>query len=111
MALSESSSGLSVYAFWVTALGVYLLWNASTLIGALVGRGLGSPAAAGLDVAGPAAFAALLGPRLRAGRGPRVVAVVAAAAAAACVPVLPLGSPVLAGAGVAALVAVLAARR
>jgi predicted branched-subunit amino acid permease len=105
MALSESSSGLATYAFWVTGLAVYVLWNLSTLVGALVGRGLGSPAAAGLDAAGPAAFLALLGPRLRV-TSARVVALVSVAVALALVPVLPVGSPVLVGALVAALVAV-----
>lgn len=107
MALSESStsSGLATYAFWVTGLAVYVLWNLSTLVGALVGRGLGSPAAAGLDAAGPAAFLALLGPRLRVASA-RVVVLVSVAVALALVPVLPVGSPVLVGALVAALVAV-----
>ena len=51
--------------FGLTALSVYVLWNISTIVGALAGNALGSPAASGLDVAGPAAFTALLAPRLR----------------------------------------------
>jgi predicted branched-subunit amino acid permease len=105
MALSEAASGFATYAFWATGLAVYVLWNLSTLVGALVGRGLGSPAAAGLDAAGPAAFLALLGPRLRVASA-RVVAVVSMVVALALVPVLPVGSPILVGALVAALVAV-----
>ena len=64
MALSEAPSGNAARAFWSTALSVYVLWNVSTVIGALVGNALGSPATTGLDVAGPAAFVALLAPRL-----------------------------------------------
>jgi len=105
MALSETSSGLSAYAFWMTALSVYVLWNAATLIGALVGRGLGSLSTAGLDAAGPAAFVALLAPRVRV-VSMRVVALVGAGVALLCVPVLPAGSPILLGGGVAALLAV-----
>src|SRR5581483_11189154 len=54
MALAEAPRGFAPYAFWCTALSVYVLWNVSTLAGALVGRGLGSLAVAGLDAAGPA---------------------------------------------------------
>jgi 4-azaleucine resistance transporter AzlC len=105
MALAEAPNGLAAYAFWATALSVYVLWNLATLLGAVVGRGLGSLSAAGLDAAGPAAFVALLGPRLRVASS-RVVALVAAAIALLCVPVLPVGSPVLVGGIVAALLAV-----
>jgi predicted branched-subunit amino acid permease len=102
MALAEAESGHARPAFWATAASVYVLWNISTAIGAVAGGGLGSPAAAGLDAAAPAAFVALLGPRLRSAPM-RVVALVAAAVALACVPVLPVGTPVLVGGGVAAV--------
>jgi predicted branched-subunit amino acid permease len=105
MALAEAENGHAARAFWATALSVYVLWNLSTLVGALVGRGLGSPAAVGLDAAGPAAFAALLGSRLRSRRA-RMVALCAAAVALLCVPLLPVGTPVLVGGGAAALLAV-----
>lgn len=107
MALAEAESGHASRAFWSTALSVFVLWNLSTLVGALVGRGLGSPAAAGLDAAAPAAFAALLGPRLRAVASLRVVALCAVVVAVLCVPLLPVGTPVLVGGGVAALYVVL----
>ena len=68
MAVSESRSGHSGRAFWFTALSVYVLWNVSTVVGALVGNALGSPATTGLNVAGPAAFIALLAPRLTSAR-------------------------------------------
>jgi predicted branched-subunit amino acid permease len=96
MAVAEESTGLAGPAFWMTAGAVFVLWNAGTAIGALAGSGLGSPAAAGLDAAGPAAFVALLAPRL-ANAGSRTVAVVAALVAVLAVPVLPLGVPILAG--------------
>jgi predicted branched-subunit amino acid permease len=106
MALAEAESGHAARAFWATALSVYVLWNLSTFAGALVGRGLGSPAVAGLDAAAPAAFAALLGPRLRAAAPLRFVALSAAVVALLCVPLLPVGTPVLVGGGVAAVFAV-----
>ena len=66
---------LARVAFAATGLAVFLAWNASTLAGALAGRLVGDPAALGLDAVGPAAFLALLWPRLRAGdRRTRLVA-------------------------------------
>ena len=108
MAVSENDAELSRWAFWVTAASVYVFWNIATLAGALVGRGLGSPATIGLDAAGPAAFAALLRPRLT---HPRqlAVALTAAALAIATSSFLPIGLPVIVG-GLAAL-AVLLVRR
>lgn len=89
------------FGFWATGLSVYLLWNAATLLGALAGSALGDPRALGLDAAAPAAFLALLAPRMR-GRPAWTTAVVAAAVALAAVPLVPAGVPVL----VAALVPV-----
>jgi predicted branched-subunit amino acid permease len=96
MAVSEAPAGHAAQAFWLTALSVYVLWNVSTIIGALVGNALGSPATTGLDVAGPAAFIALLAPRLTTLRlrllslGSGVIALVA-------VPFVPVGAPILIG--------------
>ncbi|UCN13383.1 AzlC family ABC transporter permease [Cellulomonas iranensis] len=87
--------------FWWTGLGIYLLWNLFTLVGALAGDRLGDPRAYGLDAAAAAAFLALVWPRL-AGRTAQVVAVAAVVVALATTPVLPAGVPVL----LAALVAV-----
>jgi predicted branched-subunit amino acid permease len=92
----DESSGHSARAFWLTALSVYVLWNASTIAGALVGNAVGSPAATGLDVAGPAAFIALLGPRLTTVRM-RLVALGAGLIALVTVPVVPVGAPILIG--------------
>jgi predicted branched-subunit amino acid permease len=101
MAVSESRSGHAARAFWSTALSVYVLWNASTIAGALVGNALGSPATTGLNVAGPAAFIALLAPRLTTARM-RLVALGSGAIALVTVPVVPVGAPILIG-GLAAV--------
>jgi predicted branched-subunit amino acid permease len=96
MAVSEARTGHGARAFWSTALSVYVLWNVSTLAGALVGNALGSPAATGLDVAGPAAFIALLAPRLTTARM-RLVALGSGVIALVTVPVVPVGAPILIG--------------
>ena len=96
MAVSEAASGYSARAFWSTAVSVYVLWNTSTIIGALIGNALGSPATTGLDVAGPAAFIALLAPRLRTARM-RLVALGSGAIALVSVPIVPVGAPILIG--------------
>jgi predicted branched-subunit amino acid permease len=97
---------LARIGFWATALAVFTLWNAATLLGAVVGNALGDPRRYGLDAAAAAAFLALLWPRLST-RRTRLVAVTAVAVASALVPLLPPGAPVLA----AALVAVVAGWR
>ncbi len=99
MAVSRDDPRL---AFWATGIAVFVCWNTGTLLGALAGAALSDPRTLGLDAAAPAAFLALLGPRLRAARG---VAALAAAAALVSVPLVPAGMPVL----IAAAVAVLAA--
>ncbi len=87
--------------FWATGLSIFVLWNTGTLIGALAGTVIGDPRDLGLDAAVPAAFLALLAPRLQ-GRPMWLTALVAALVAVAVVPVVPAGVPVL----VAALVPV-----
>jgi 4-azaleucine resistance transporter AzlC len=96
MAVSEAPSGHSARAFWSTALSVYVLWNVSTIVGAVVGNALGSPATTGLDVAGPAAFIALLAPRLTTVRM-RLAALASGVIALVTVPVVPVGAPILIG--------------
>jgi predicted branched-subunit amino acid permease len=96
MAVSEAHAGYAARAFWSTALSVYVLWNVSTIAGALVGNALGSPATTGLDVAGPAAFVALLAPRLTTMRM-RLVALASGVIALVTVPVVPVGAPILIG--------------
>jgi 4-azaleucine resistance transporter AzlC len=96
MAVSEAPEGYAARAFWSTALSVYVLWNLSTIIGALVGNAFGSPATTGLDVAGPAAFIALLAPRLTT-TSMRLVALASGAIALITVPLVPVGAPILIG--------------
>lgn len=89
--------------FWVTGLAIWVGWNLSTLLGALLGDVLGDPRAYGLDAAAAAAFLALLWPRLR-GRQPLAVAAGAAIVAGLLTPWLMPGIPVIAAAGVAVAV-------
>jgi 4-azaleucine resistance transporter AzlC len=81
--------------FWATFCCLYLTWNFSTLAGAVGAGRVGSPQAFGLDVVGPAAFLALIWPRLRVGRTERAVAVAGAAIALGTTTVLPAGVPVI----------------
>lgn len=86
--------------FWAAGLSVFLLWNASTLIGALVGNALGDPARYGLDAAAPAALMALAAPRVRGSRA-WLTAALAVAVALALLPASAAGVPVLVAAGAA----------
>jgi len=87
--------------FWTAGLGIFILWNLLTALGAIVGDALGDPRQWGLDGAAVAAFLALLWPRLR-GRDPLALAVVCALATALTLPILPAGVPILVAAAVAA---------
>jgi len=91
--------------FWWTGAIIYVGWNLTTLIGALIGDLLGDVSRFGLDAAAAAAFLGLLWPRLTQLQ-PVVVAIAAAAVAAALIPVLPPGIPVLLAALVAVVVGV-----
>jgi predicted branched-subunit amino acid permease len=82
---------------------IYVGWNLTTLLGALIGDQLGDVSRYGLDAAAAAAFLGLLWPRLKQLQ-PTVVAVGAAVVAAVLMPVLPAGVPVLAAALVAVVV-------
>jgi predicted branched-subunit amino acid permease len=101
MSLGRGTAKANRLGFWATGISVYVLWNLGTLIGALGAQALANPRAVGLDAAAPAAFLALLAPRVRT-RSSVAVAAAAAAVAMATVPFLPVGGPVL----VAALVAI-----
>ena len=74
--------------FWATGLAVFACWNAGTAAGALGGEALSDPSAFGLDAAAPAAFLALLAPRLT-GRSAQTTALAAAAAALIAAPLTP----------------------
>ncbi len=88
--------------FWVAGLGVYLLWNLFTLVGALLGDAMGDPRRWGLDGAAVAAFLGLLWPRLRS-REPVAIAVACALVTVLALPWLPPGMPILLAAAVAAI--------
>jgi 4-azaleucine resistance transporter AzlC len=81
--------------FWATAVSLYLTWNLATLFGALGATRLGDPQTYGLDVVGPAAFLALLWPRLTSGGTERIVALLGMVIAVATTPLLPPGVPVM----------------
>lgn len=87
--------------FWTAGLGVFVLWNAFTLLGALLGDALGDPRKWGLDGAAVAAFLGLLWPRLRQ-REPVALAVLCGAVTMLAVPLLPPGLPILVAAVVGA---------
>ncbi|HEY5248879.1 MAG TPA: AzlC family ABC transporter permease [Dermatophilaceae bacterium] len=103
VAIAQPEPAAQRLGFWGTGLSVYVLWNLTTILGAIVGNALGDPRQYGLDAAAPAAFCALLWPRLKAGDA-RAVAAVAAVIALALAPHAPAGIPVL----VAALAAIVA---
>ncbi|MFI1004624.1 AzlC family ABC transporter permease [Streptomyces galbus] len=80
--------------FAVTGLTLYVLWNLTTLLGALGAEAIGDTDAWGLDAAGPAVFLALLAPMLKSGTE-RTVAGCAVLLGLGLLPVLPAGVPVL----------------
>ncbi len=73
---------------------LFALWNLGTLVGALATHALSNPRILGLDAAPPAAFLALLAPRLRA-REPFAIAIAAAVVALVSLPFVPAGIPLL----------------
>lgn len=102
MAIARDSAPESRFAFWATGIAVFTLWNLGTLIGALATHALPDPKVLGFDAAPPAAFLALLAPRLRA-REPIAIALGAGVIALVCVPFVPAGVPLLIVALVVAL--------
>jgi 4-azaleucine resistance transporter AzlC len=98
------------HAFWSTGLSIFVLWNLGTLFGALGAAALGDPGTLGLDAAIPAAFIALLWPRL-VDRTMWAVAAAGAAVALVLTPLLRPGLPVLAAALVAIAASMLTGRR
>lgn len=106
MALKAQDRRDAPLGFFATGLTVFVLWNLATLLGALAGNAMGDTAAYGLDAAVPAAFLALLWPRLRDLRT-RLTAAASAVLALALVPATRPGTPVIAAAGVAVVGALL----
>lgn len=95
MAIGQDEPSSSRYAFWATGLPLFAFWNTGTLIGALATHALPDPKAFGLDAAPPAAFLALLAPRLRA-REPIAIALAGGVVALVLLPFVPPGVPLLA---------------
>jgi predicted branched-subunit amino acid permease len=94
MAIGRESERESRLAFWTTGLILFSFWNVGTLIGALATQVLPDPKALGFDAAPPAAYLALLAPRLRA-REPLAIAGAAGVVALVCLPFVPAGIPLL----------------
>jgi len=99
--LAQPNAVAARAGFWATFASIYLTWNLATLAGALGAGRLGSPQSFGLDVVGPAAFLALIWPRLRAGRAERMVGLGGAVIALGTTPLLPAGVPVILAASAA----------
>jgi predicted branched-subunit amino acid permease len=109
MAIARESPPESRFAFWATGVALFTFWNLGTLIGALATHLVPDPKVLGLDAAPPAAFLALLAPRLRA-REPMAIALAAGVVALVCLPFVPAGIPLLIVAVLVALFGVLRSR-
>ncbi len=94
MAVAAESDEAARLAFWATGVAVFTCWNLGTVIGALGAQAIPDPKTLGLDAAGPAAFLALLAPRMK-GRQLWALSLAAALVAVASVPLVPAGVPVL----------------
>jgi predicted branched-subunit amino acid permease len=84
------------YGYLVAGIGVFVVWNLTTLVGHVAFAGAGDLITdLGLDAAGPAAFLALLWPRLSIAPQRRV-AIAGAVIALVLIPLAPPGVPILA---------------
>jgi predicted branched-subunit amino acid permease len=98
VAVSADDPALRRYGYLAGGLSVFVLWNLSTLAGALVVASAGDVVERwGLDATIPAAFLALLWPRLRDPAHRRAVAG-GLVIATALVPIAPPGIPIVAAA-------------
>ncbi len=100
--VAQPETAAARLGFWTTGVGVFVLWNATTLVGAVVGDAMGDPRRYGLDAAAAAAFCALLWPRLKS-RDAFAIAALAAVIAVLVAPHAPAGVPVLVAAATALL--------
>lgn len=110
MAVARDDPGLARLAFWATGTSVFVLWNLATLVGALGAQALADPRSLGLDAAAPAAFIALLAPRLS-GPRPWTIALAGGLLALVLTPFVAAGVPVLAAAVLAVALALRAPSR
>ncbi|GAA4898067.1 AzlC family ABC transporter permease [Streptomyces coeruleoprunus] len=110
VSLAQPTRRAARIGFTVTGLTLYVLWNLTTLLGAVGAEAIGDTGAWGLDAAGPAVFLALLAPMLRTATE-RAVAALAVLLGLGAFPVLPAGVPVLVAALAAPVVLWLRGRR
>ncbi|MEU4270545.1 AzlC family ABC transporter permease [Streptomyces sp. NPDC026092] len=110
VALAQPTRRAARIGFTVTGLTLYVLWNLTTLLGALGAEAIGDTKAWGLDAAGPAVFLALLAPMLKTATE-LYTAALAVVLGLGLLPVLPAGVPVLAAALAAPAVLWLRGRR
>ena len=96
VAIGQEDLGIDAMrqGFWLTGIGVYVLWNFFTLLGAFGAEAMGDPSAWGLDAAVPAAFLGLVWPRLL-GRFERSLAVSALVLAIFLSPYIAAGLPII----------------
>jgi predicted branched-subunit amino acid permease len=102
LAVAAPDRKLAKLAFLAGGGTIFLTWNAMTVVGVLGAAALGDTARAALDAVVPAAFLALLWPRLRRGfpeaAVQRRVALAGAVVALVLTPFVPAGVQVLAAA-------------
>jgi predicted branched-subunit amino acid permease len=104
VAVAQDEPAARFTGFWTTGIAIYLGWNLTTLLGALLGNAVGDPRRYGLDAAASAAFLALLWPRLKQWRSASL-ALAGAAVAVCLVPFVPVGLPIVAAAVVGLVLA------
>ncbi len=98
--VAQPEAAAARVGFWATGIGVFVLWNLATLLGALAGDAMGDPRTYGLDAAAAAAFCALLWPRLKS-TDAYAIAAASAVIAVLLAPHAPAGVPVLVAASTA----------
>ncbi|GAA3759146.1 putative branched-subunit amino acid permease [Spinactinospora alkalitolerans] len=101
VALAQTGRADARTGFSVTFATLFVMWNTTTLVGAVATESIGDPDVFGLDAVGPAIFLALLWPRLTEGGRAVPVALLGAAIALGTTPLLPSGVPVLLAAAAA----------
>jgi predicted branched-subunit amino acid permease len=95
----QHGRGWQRYGFLAAGLGVFVVWNLTTIAGHVLFSGAGDLIDdLGLDAAGPAAFLALLWPRLSQ-RPARIAALTGALIALILIPFAPAGVPIVAAMG------------
>jgi len=104
VAVAQTEVKAQRHGFWATAIVLYIGWNLTTLLGAMVGDQIGDIRAWGLDAMAAAAFLGLVWPRIQSFE-PRAVALGAGVITIFLIPFAPAGVPILIVAIVAIAVA------